>query len=309
MNVHRLRSRVVGWCAGLFGAALLAAGSASAPAAAQDLGRRALRHAAVLDGTAERALRWPVDVAAGSSDELAVADAWENRLVVFRRLGASWATAREVALPAPPAAVAYAGGRYLVALRGLSRLVAVPGGATEAPPQEIALAGGLLPGRLAASTDGTLIAWDSRRGRVVKLRDGAVVAEAAVDGVVTALASDGAGGFWAAIGEASELRRFDGAVQLTATWRVPAEAPIPAWPSGIAVEPGGRLFVLDRHAHRVVVLDSTGALIGLGAGKGWEPGQLLYPAGLARLPNGSLFVGDGGNGRTQLFDLVGAGAR
>jgi sugar lactone lactonase YvrE len=303
------RSRVVARPTILALTTLLVALAAGAPAAAQDLGRRALRYAAVVDGSAERALRWPVDVAAASSDELAVADAWESRLVVFRRLGASWATAREVPLPAPPAAVAVVGGRYVVALRGLSRLVAVPGGASEAAPQEIALPEGVLPGRLAASSDGTLIAWDSRRGRVVKLRDGAIVSAVAIDGAVTALASDGVGGFWVAIGEAGELRRFDNALQLVATWRVPAETPITAWPSGIAVEPGGRLFVLDRHAHRVVVLDSTGALIGLGASKGWEPGQLLYPTGLARLPNGSLFVGDGGNGRTQLFDLVGAGAR
>lgn len=289
-------------------AALIAVGLAAAPASSQNLARRLLRYSAVIDGSAERALRWPVDVAAGSSDELAVADAWNSRLVVFRRVGAGWSTEREVTLPAAPAAVAYSNGRYVVAVRGSAKLFAVAGSGSSAAPEETALPEGILPGRLAASSDGALLLWDSRGRRVVKLRDRAVASQVAIDGAVTALTSDGAGGFWTAIGAAGELRRFDGTGNLLATWRVPADAPVPAWPSGVAVEPGGRLFVLDGHAHRVVVLDSSGVAVGVGAGRGWEPGQLLYPAGLVRMPNGTLLVGDGGNGRAQLFELIGAGA-
>lgn len=288
-------------------AALLAVGLAAAPAVSQNLARRLLRYSAVIDGSGERALRWPVDVASGSSDELAVADAWSNRLVLFRRVGAGWSTEREVTLPAAPAAVAYSGGRYVVAVRGAAKLFAVAGSGSSAPPQESALPEGILPGRLAASSDGALLLWDSRGRRVVKLRDGVIATQVAIDGAVTALTSDGTGGFWAAMGAVGEVRRFDGTGNLLATWSVPADAPVPAWPSGVAMEPGGRLFVLDGHAHRVVVLDSGGVAVGVGAGRGWEPGQLYYPAGLVRMPNGMLLVGDGGNGRAQLFDLIGAG--
>lgn len=268
---------------------------------------RLLRFAAVVDAPVESSLRWPVDVAAGPLDEVAVADAWRNRLLVFRRIGAGWSTAHEVVLPAPPAAVAYAGGRYLVALRGRSRLTAVTPGATSATTQEIALPDGLLPGRLAAS-GAELLLWDSRLGRVVRLREGAIVAQVAIDRTVTALADDGSGGFWVGIGETGELRRHDASGRLLVTWRMPAEGEVPAWPAGIASEPSGRLFVLDRHTHRVVVLDPGGRAIGVGSGKGSEPGQLRYPSGMARLPGGGLLIGDGGNSRAQLFDVLAAGA-
>lgn len=276
-------------------------------AAGQPPQNRLLRFTAVIDAPIESSLRWPVGVAAGPLDEVAVADAWKNRLLVFRRIGAGWSTAHEVVLPAPPAAVAYAGGRYLVALRGLSRLTAVTAGATNASTQEIALPDGLLPGRLAAA-GADLLLWDSRLGRVVKLREGAIVAQVAIDRTVTALADDGSGGFWVGIGETGELRRHDTSGALLVTWRLPAEDRVPAWPAGIASEPNGTLFVLDRHTHRVVVLDPGGRSIGVGSGKGSEPGQLRYPSGMAKLPGGGLLIGDGGNSRAQLFDVLGSGA-
>ncbi len=289
-------------------AALVGLGFGSAASSQQPLLSRLLRFSAVIDGTAETALRWPVDVAAGPQDEVAAADAWKNRLVVFHRVGAGWSMTRVVELPSPPAAVTYAAGRYLVAVRGSAKLFSVASGESGAAPEEIALPESIVPGRLAVASDGALLVADRRLGRVVKLREGAVIAQVAIDKTVTALSSDGAGGFWVAIGEAGELRRFDGGGQRVATWRLPSDGPIPAWPSGIATEPSGRLFVLDRHTHRVLVLDANGGTLGVGSGKGWEPGQLFFPGGLVRLPSGVLLVGDGGNGRAQLFDVVGPGA-
>lgn len=279
------------------------------PATGQALQSRLLRYSAVVDGSRERALRWPVDVASGGADELVAADAWESRAVLFRRVGAGWSLQREVALPAPPVAVTHAQGRYLVAVRGAGRLYAFAGGESTSPLQEIALPGGILPSRLAVASDGGLLVADARLGRVVKLRDGAIAVEVAFEHTVTAVASDGQGGFWAATGESGEVHRYDGVGKPLARWRLPADGPIPPWPAGLASDSAGRLFALDRHAHRVVVLDVNGGLVGVGAGKGWEPGQLLFPGGLARLANGELVVGDGGNGRVQLFDLVGPGAR
>jgi len=76
---------------------------------------------------------------------------------------------------------------------------------------------------------------------------------------------------------------------------------VPAWPTGLAPEPGGNLLVVDRHVGRVLVLDANGQVSGVGSRKGWEPGLLLFPAGLARLPGGLVVVADEGNGRAQLF--------
>lgn len=291
----------------LAGAALTLALALVPAAAAQELARRLLRYSAVVDGSTERPIRWPVAVAAAGADEIAVADAHGNRLVVFHRVGAGWPIRREVELPAPPAALAFVGGDYLVALRGSGHeLLAVRAGESSAPARPLPLPDGVVARRLAGA-EGMLLVWDARGGRVVRLRGAELVAEARVDGNVTALASDGAGGFWAGIGERSELVHVDAEGRTAGRLRVPSESPVPPWPSGIAVDPGGRLFVLDRHQHRVVVLDDEGKPLGLGSGKGWEPGQLLFPDGLVRLPSGALLVSDGGNGRAQLFDVIGSG--
>lgn len=291
-----------------FVTAAVAFAGVTGPAAGQALARRLVRYTAVVDGSPERPLRWPVAVAAGTADELAVADAFDNRLVVLYRIGAGWPVRREVALPAPPAAVVAQGGRYLVALRGADGLVAVEGGESTSPPAAVALPAGVVAGRLAVSNNGALFVWDSRGRRVVQLQRDAIVSEVSIGETVTGLASDGAGGFWAAIGERGEVRRFDGEGRPLAVWKVPSDSPVPAWPTGVVAEPGGRLFVLDRHRHRIVVLDGSGQLLGLGSGMGWEPGQLLYPDGMTRLPGGALLVSDGGNGRAQLFEPTGPGA-
>jgi len=275
---------------------------------AQSLPNRLLRYAAIVDGSGEASLRWPTDVAASSQDEVAVADAWRGRLVVFRRIGAGWASAHEVVLPRPPVAVVHFGGEYLVALRGVEALHAVRMTADGATTREIPLPERMLPGRLAAAgTD--LLLWDSRGGRVVRLREGRIVGQVAVERTVTALASDGLGGFWVGVGERGEVVRYDADGRRNAAWAVPPDGVVRAWPAGIAGEPGGRLFVLDRHAHRVVVFDSAGRQIGLGGARGHEPGQLFYPGGVVRLPDGRLLIGDGGNGRAQLFDVVGEGSK
>ncbi|MGB5878581.1 MAG: hypothetical protein WBH85_01010, partial [Thermoanaerobaculia bacterium] len=119
-----------------------------------------------------------------------------------------------------------------------------------------------------------------------------------------ALAATAAGGFLAAVAAQGAVLYFDANGELSATWHLPASGKIPAWPVGLAVEPGGDVVVVDRHAGRLLVLDATGRVVGLGSRKGWEPGLLLYPADLVRLPNGHLLVADEGNGRAQVFRRV-----
>ncbi|MGB5816714.1 MAG: hypothetical protein WBI27_16100, partial [Thermoanaerobaculia bacterium] len=131
-----------------------------------------------------------------------------------------------------------------------------------------------------------------------------LTAEAPIEGAVTALAATAAGGFLAAVAAQGAVLYFDANGELSATWHLPASGKIPAWPVGLAVEPGGDVVVVDRHAGRLLVLDATGRVVGLGSRKGWEPGLLLYPADLVRLPNGHLLVADEGNGRAQVFRRV-----
>lgn len=181
------------------------------------------------------------------------------------------------------------------------------GGAPSAAPRPVPLPDGLRPATLAVLVDGSWIAWDAAGGRIVRLRSGKVDLEIASSAAASALAGDGSGGFWAAFAELGEIVHFDASGRDLVRLKVPADRPRNAWPSGLAVEPGGRLFVLDRHAGRVVALDGGGSWVGVGAQRGHEPGELFYPAGLARLPSGEILVADLGNGRAQLFRPIGGG--
>jgi hypothetical protein len=88
---------------------------------------------------------------------------------------------------------------------------------------------------------------------------------------------------------------------LEGTWRLPDHEQTPAWPVGLATEPGGTVLVVDRHAGRLLVVDAGGRVAGLGSRRGWEPGLLLFPSGVVRLPGGLVLVADEGNGRAQVF--------
>ncbi|HUP43386.1 MAG TPA: hypothetical protein VM599_09270 [Thermoanaerobaculia bacterium] len=291
------------WCAALSAAAALL-GPVAAPLAAQ--GAPALVFEEALRGSEEREVRWPVAVAAASADELAVADAFGPRLLVFRRAGVGWQAARVAELPGAPAGLAWDGARWVVSVRGGGGLVALEG--EDLLQRRLPLPAGVVPGALAALPGGGLLVHDAAGGRILRLgADGRSAGEIAVAGPVTGLAA-APGAVMAAFGHEGVVRRFDAAGGVEATWTLPADGPVPAWPAGIAVSPAGDTYVADRHNGRIAVLDPTGRVTGFGARKGWDPGLLLFPSGIALLPDGRLAVADQGNGRVQLYRRTGGGA-
>ncbi len=251
-------------------------------------------------GEKESEVRWPVALAAASADQIAVADAQGPRLLVFERSGATWTAVRIVSLPAPPVALVHDGGRYMLALRQPGGLFAV------VPPEyrlaRVALAQGMVPGALAAALDGALFVHDPLAGRVVALEaSGRVRTEVALEGEIGALAAAPGGGFYAALPALGEVRRYGPSGAQRASWKLPGEGPVPAWPNGLLSEPGGELLVLDRHGGRVLLLGPAGTVIGWGARRGWDPGLLRFPSGIAELPGGRVAVADEGNSRIQIF--------
>jgi hypothetical protein len=164
---------------------------------------------------------------------------------------------------------------------------------------------GVVPGPLAANGR-ELLVYDYAARRVLRI-GGVAAGGTPVEGRVTGLAASPAGGFFAAFGEEATVARSDAAGRQEAVWEVPADGPRPAWPAGLAVEPGGDLFVADRHGGRIVVLDAGGKLAGIGAREGWDPGLLLYPSGVGLLGDGGVVVADQGNGRVQVFRRTGGG--
>ncbi len=301
-----------------------------APPVAAQRAPRILALEAVVKGRGAVELRWPVSVAAATAFQLAVADAWGARLVLFTETGRGvagaettgrfaggigWAAAGAVELPAPPLAVVYDGRRYVVALRGRGDL------ATVAPlrsarldpdlaPGSLALPEGTLPGALAATGDGGLLVYDAAGSRVLALgAAGRPGVETPISGAPAALAAAPGGGFFAVFAEGARVARFGPGGDVVGEWQVPYAEPVPAWPAGLVVEPSGALLIADRHGGRIVALDAAGRLTGVGSARGWRPGHLLSPAGMTRLPDGRLAVADPGNGRVQVFRTVAPEAR
>lgn len=271
-----------------------------APAAvpAADAPYRLLAGDGIVQAEGGDELRWPVSVAAASNSEIAAADVYGERLVVFTMRGGGFQLERAVKLPAPPRAVAFDGGRYVVALRG-GKLVAV--GVPGYQLRPISLPKGVAAATVAASADGGLWVHDAEAGAVLALTaDGKVRGTYKVEGRPGALAASPDGGFYAAFVQGAELRRYSRDGRLLAAWKIAGEPPRPAWPSGLVAD-GGEVLVVDRQAARVLALNASGEVVGVGARRGWEPGQLQAPSGIASLGDGRVVVADFGNGRLQVF--------
>lgn len=278
-----------------------------APGGAQLPSRAVLVFEREIQGTEEHDVRWPVALASGRADELAVADAHEPRLLLFRRSGASWSLAASADLPAAPVGIAWDGARYLVSLRGDRGLMAVDGEALVL--RSVGLPAGTVPGPMGPWLGGGVVLYDEAGHRVLALAAGGeVVSSAPVEGEVTAVTGAAGGAFYTAVGPTSEVRRHgaDGSIQ--ESWTVPSEGGVPAWPAGLAVTIGGETLVADRHGHRILLFRSDGQLAGFGSRSGWEPGLIRFPAGLAVVPDGRVAVADQGNGRIQIFRRVGEGS-
>jgi len=69
---------------------------------------------------------------------------------------------------------------------------------------------------------------------------------------------------------------------------------------------GGRIYIADTDAHRVIVLDQSGTTVLTWGKKGDQNGQFKNPSGIAADEQGNVYVADSGNGRIQVFDGSGA---
>lgn len=69
----------------------------------------------------------------------------------------------------------------------------------------------------------------------------------------------------------------------------------------LAVDTLDRVYVIDRTASRIAVLDSSGRIVGTRGAPGPGPGEFLFPLTLAVAPNGALHVLDAQKGRILVF--------
>jgi len=261
---------------------------------------RVLTWAGDLKGSEEERMRWPVVAAAASDDDVAIGDAFGPSLIAFHKIGASWQMASVVELPGRPLGLIHDGSRYVATVRGVPSLILLEG--EQLQQRRLGLPRGVIPGALArAANDGYLL-WDYRARRVLHLsEDGELEREVSIDGRVTALAADRSGSFFVALADRGQVIQYDANWNPAGSWDLPNDGPVPAWPSGLAVEPTGDILVTDRHGSRILVLEAGGKIGGVGGRKGWESGLLYFPMGIALLPSGLVLVADEGNSRGEFF--------
>ena len=261
-----------------------------------------------LKGTEDVSLRWPVAVAAASDDEVAVADAFGPRLLRFRQVGVSWQLDRTVPMGAAPAGLAWDGRRYVASLRQGAGLVAFEG--AELAQRRLPLPRGVVPGAMAVGPDGGLLVYDAAKRSVLRLSaEGAVTAEVAVGGDVTALAATAAGGFFAAVAAEGSVLHFDAAGRSTPPGSCPTVEQVPAWPSGLAVGAGRRppRRRPSRRARAGPRRERPGRRVS-GPGRAGSRGCCSSRPGSRACRAASSLVADEGNGRAQLFRRADPGA-
>jgi len=74
-----------------------------------------------------------------------------------------------------------------------------------------------------------------------------------------------------------------------------------AFPSYIATDNRGTLYVTDQNGGRIIILGQDGVFRGQKAGKGWTEGLLNYPVGICLNGSGYALVADRNNNRVQIY--------
>jgi sugar lactone lactonase YvrE len=77
-----------------------------------------------------------------------------------------------------------------------------------------------------------------------------------------------------------------------------------SFPTSMAVDGRGILYLVDEHGGGVVLLGQDGAVLGRQLAMGWNEGLLSSPSQICLNDRGQVFIADRGNSRVQVFSIV-----
>lgn len=75
------------------------------------------------------------------------------------------------------------------------------------------------------------------------------------------------------------------------------------FPTSLATDNTGHLYLLDKYGSGLAVLGTDGRFIGRKLGMGWKDGQLYYPSQISIDSSQNLFIADTENNRIQQFSI------
>lgn len=76
------------------------------------------------------------------------------------------------------------------------------------------------------------------------------------------------------------------------------------FPTTVAVDKSGLLFIMDQNNGAVVFLNQAGAMQGKDLSMGWKEGLLRYPSQACVSGQGDVFIADRENNRIQVFSIL-----
>ncbi len=255
-------------------------------------------------------LKQPEGVAFDGKSLLAVADTGNRRLLKYTVAGDQVTPAGEIRLKEIPypIKVQFGPGGDLFALDGKSRRIAWISPAGEfkdyVEPSGDVQAGPLMPRSFAIDRGGDLYVLDVFRARILVLdpsgKTGRTIAYPGKRGFLSDLAVDERGTVFAvdSVGRRVFMARKPDAALVPLTGDLRADL---AFPTAIAVDGQGRIFLADQHGDGIVILGQDGSFRGRQGGTGWKVGSLRYPSGICAGPGGTILVADRENGRVQMF--------
>ena len=119
-----------------------------------------------------------------------------------------------------------------------------------------------------------------------------------------AIATDVDSGRVYVIDKTARVQVFDRAGRWLRDWTMPVFEN--GKPTGVAVGPGGNVFVADTHEFRVIEFTPEGEEVVRFGTFGQAPGEFTYPTDVAFGPGGTIYVSEyGGNDRIQVFESDG----